>query len=189
MEKFSDIINSEQLTLVDFFATWCGPCKKMHPILEQLKGELGDSIRIIKLDVDKNENLSKRRSGMASKWSLELERTENHHQSASIAFMKRNRMVHKNHPVSFSSFSSCREVFFQSIYILSERILSFWGNLASSARHFPLEAFLHCDIACSGEFVNLHAQVPGSSACLLTNIGEVGKINSRKNRHHSQPQL
>lgn len=58
MEKFSDIINSEQLTLVDFFATWCGPCKKMHPILEQLKGELGDSIRIIKLDVDKNENLS-----------------------------------------------------------------------------------------------------------------------------------
>lgn len=58
MEKFSEIINSEQLTLVDFFATWCGPCKKMHPILEQLKGELGDSIRIIKLDVDKNENLS-----------------------------------------------------------------------------------------------------------------------------------
>ena len=58
MEKFSEIINSEQLTLVDFFATWCGPCKKMHPILEQLKGKLGDSIRIIKLDVDKNENLS-----------------------------------------------------------------------------------------------------------------------------------
>ena len=58
MEKFSEIINSEQLTLVDFFATWCGPCKKMHPILDQLKGELGDSIRIIKLDVDKNENLS-----------------------------------------------------------------------------------------------------------------------------------
>ena len=46
MEKFSEIINSEQLTLVDFFATWCGPCKKMHPILEQLKGELGDSIVI-----------------------------------------------------------------------------------------------------------------------------------------------
>jgi len=54
MESFSDIINSEQLTLVDFFATWCGPCKMMHPILEQLKEKLGDSIRIIKLDVDKN---------------------------------------------------------------------------------------------------------------------------------------
>lgn len=55
MENFSDIIKSDQLTLVDFFATWCGPCKMMHPVLEQLKDELGDSIRIIKVDVDKNE--------------------------------------------------------------------------------------------------------------------------------------
>ena len=58
MESFNDIINSEQLTLVDFFATWCGPCKMMHPVLVQLKDELGDSIRIIKIDVDKNESLS-----------------------------------------------------------------------------------------------------------------------------------
>lgn len=58
MEKFNDIINSGQLTLVDFFATWCGPCKQMHPVLEQLKQELGDSIRIVKLDVDKNEALA-----------------------------------------------------------------------------------------------------------------------------------
>ena len=58
MEKFNDIINGEQLTLVDFFATWCGPCKQMHPVLEQLKQELGDSIRIVKLDVDKNETLA-----------------------------------------------------------------------------------------------------------------------------------
>ena len=58
MEKFKDIINREQLTLVDFFATWCGPCKQMHPVLEQLKQELGDSIRIVKLDVDKNETLA-----------------------------------------------------------------------------------------------------------------------------------
>ncbi|MDO4196545.1 MAG: thioredoxin [Prevotellaceae bacterium] len=58
MEKFNDIINREQLTLVDFFATWCGPCKQMHPVLEQLKQELGDSIRIVKLDVDKNEALA-----------------------------------------------------------------------------------------------------------------------------------
>lgn len=58
MEKFNDIINSNQLTLVDFFATWCGPCKQMHPVLEQLKQELGDSIRIVKLDVDKNEALA-----------------------------------------------------------------------------------------------------------------------------------
>ena len=58
MENFNDIINSEQLTLVDFFATWCGPCKMMHPVLEQLKDELGESIRIIKIDVDKNNNLA-----------------------------------------------------------------------------------------------------------------------------------
>jgi len=58
MGKFNDIINGDQLTLVDFFATWCGPCKTMHPVLEQLKRDLGDSIRIIKLDVDKNQNLA-----------------------------------------------------------------------------------------------------------------------------------
>lgn len=58
MEKLSDIIKSGQLTLVDFFATWCGPCKTMHPVLEQLKKELGDSIRIVKVDVDKNEAIA-----------------------------------------------------------------------------------------------------------------------------------
>lgn len=58
MAQFNEIINGNHLTLVDFYATWCGPCKMMHPVLEQLKEELGDSIRIIKLDVDKNEELS-----------------------------------------------------------------------------------------------------------------------------------
>ena len=58
MEKFNEMTNGEQLTLVDFFATWCGPCKMMHPILEQLKEKMGDDIRILKVDVDKNEALS-----------------------------------------------------------------------------------------------------------------------------------
>ncbi len=58
MEKFGEIINSSQLTLVDFYATWCGPCRMMHPVLEQLKEQLGEQIRIIKIDVDKNQNLS-----------------------------------------------------------------------------------------------------------------------------------
>lgn len=58
MEKFNEIINGGQLTLVVFFATWCGPCKMMHSVLEQLKDEMGESIRIIKVDVDKNEKLS-----------------------------------------------------------------------------------------------------------------------------------
>ena len=53
METFNNVINSDQLVLVDFFATWCQPCKAMHPILEQVKSVLGDRIRIIKVDVDK----------------------------------------------------------------------------------------------------------------------------------------
>ena len=44
--------------IIDFYTTWCGPCKMMHPVLEQLKEDLGDSIRILKIDVDKNEALS-----------------------------------------------------------------------------------------------------------------------------------
>ena len=58
MENFNDIINGNQLTQVDFFATWCGPCKQMHPVLEQLKASEGENLRIIKLDVDKNEALA-----------------------------------------------------------------------------------------------------------------------------------
>ena len=53
METFNDVINSGQLVLVDFFATWCQPCKMMHPILEQVKEVLGERVRIIKVDVDK----------------------------------------------------------------------------------------------------------------------------------------
>ena len=55
MEQFNDVISSRQLVLADFFATWCQPCKMMHPILLEAKAELGDAVRIVKVDVDKHE--------------------------------------------------------------------------------------------------------------------------------------
>jgi thioredoxin 1 len=60
---FGSLIATEKPVLVDFFADWCGPCKMLAPVLKQVKDQLGDKVRIVKIDVDQN-------SGIAAKYQV-----------------------------------------------------------------------------------------------------------------------
>jgi len=60
MGKFNDAIASNLPTLVDFYATWCGPCQTMNPILDEVKSIEKDKIRILKIDVDKNPAIAEK---------------------------------------------------------------------------------------------------------------------------------
>ncbi len=57
-QKFMETINGDKPTLVDFYASWCGPCKMMHPVLEDFDKECGEKVNVVKIDVDHHTALS-----------------------------------------------------------------------------------------------------------------------------------
>lgn len=58
MSDFNKLIQENKPTLVDFFATWCGPCRVQGPILEEVKNKVGDHANILKVDIDQNQELA-----------------------------------------------------------------------------------------------------------------------------------
>ncbi len=60
MNDFNSLIGEDKPTLVDFYATWCGPCKMQAPIIEKVKEEVGDKANVLKIDIDKNEEVARR---------------------------------------------------------------------------------------------------------------------------------
>ncbi len=59
-EENFDAVTGEGLVLIDFWATWCGPCKMQAPVLDQLDAEMGDKVKICKVDVDEQMQIARK---------------------------------------------------------------------------------------------------------------------------------
>jgi hypothetical protein len=81
------------------------------------------------------------------------------------------------------------QVTLQCLDVCLERLVAFYGNATDGAGTLALEGFLNLDVARCREFVNLHAQVARRSSRLLLDVGELGLVDTDKQRHHSQSQL
>ena len=60
MKQFEEIINDSRPTVVDFYATWCGPCRRQIPIIDNFKAKMGDEVNVVKVDVDEEQELADR---------------------------------------------------------------------------------------------------------------------------------
>ena len=58
MKQFDEIINDSRPTVVDFYATWCGPCRRQIPIIDNFKAKMGDEVNVVKVDVDEEQELA-----------------------------------------------------------------------------------------------------------------------------------
>lgn len=60
MKQFDEIISDSRPTVVDFYAAWCGPCRRQIPIIDDFKAKIGDKVNVIKIDVDQEKDLAER---------------------------------------------------------------------------------------------------------------------------------
>lgn len=60
MKQFDEIINDSRPTVVDFYATWCGPCRRQIPIIDNFKAKMGEEVNVVKVDVDEEQELADR---------------------------------------------------------------------------------------------------------------------------------
>ena len=74
--SFKELINSDTPVLIDFFATWCGPCHAYSPILQQLKSDMGDAMRLVKIDVDRNQEITQKLGIQAMPTTIIFQRGE-----------------------------------------------------------------------------------------------------------------